>query len=147
MWLLIHLELCNFLIFWLSISQLIILVVKSATFQLPPSLDMAGLFRDKKLEDEAGQPACLPWVSAGCISGWCCKPVYLPLDQYWQPLHMLSVHAEKEIGGHPANTSSGPNHPPLQTTTDAFQVGQGHEGICRCKDEGTEKLSVDKKCL
>lgn len=139
-------KLCYFLVFWLSISQLIVFVVKSATFQLPLTTEVTGLVRDRKLEDwqlrhEAEESVCL----ADCVSGCCCKPVYLPvylpLNEYWQPLHMLSVHAEREIG-HPSILSSGPNQPPLHTATAAFQVGQGHEGICCYKDEWTEKLTV-----
>lgn len=145
-WLVMRTKLCNFLVFWLSISQLIVSVVKSATFQLPLSTEVTGLVRDRKLEDwqlrhEAEESVCLAWVSADCVNGCCCKPVYLPLDEYWQPLCMLSVHAESEID-HPAILSSGPNQPPLHTATAAFQVGQGHEGICCYKDEWTEKLSV-----
>ncbi|XP_030592151.1 MHC class II regulatory factor RFX1a isoform X2 [Archocentrus centrarchus] len=99
------------------------------TQELPLSSNMIGLVRDKKLEDwqpcrEAGQSACLRWVSADCISSCCCNPISFPLDQNWLSLYTLSVLAENEIGGHPAVTSSGPNHPPLQTTTKAFQVQQ-----------------------
>ncbi|KAL3987214.1 myelin associated glycoprotein [Sarotherodon galilaeus] len=98
------------------------------TQELPLTMEVTGLVRDRKLEDwqlrhEAEESVCLAWVSADCVSGCCCKPVYLPLDEYWQPLHMLSVHAEREIG-HPSILSSGPNQPPLHTATAAFQVQQ-----------------------
>ncbi|XP_031589862.1 MHC class II regulatory factor RFX1a isoform X3 [Oreochromis aureus] len=98
------------------------------TQELPLTTEVTGLVRDRKLEDwqlrhEAEESVCL----ADCVSGCCCKPVYLPvylpLNEYWQPLHMLSVHAEREIG-HPSILSSGPNQPPLHTATAAFQVQQ-----------------------
>ncbi|XP_044036311.1 MHC class II regulatory factor RFX1a isoform X7 [Siniperca chuatsi] len=99
--------------------------------ELLPSTEVTALVRDKNLEQwqlhhEIGQPDCLAWASADHIRECCGKPLYLPLDllQYYQSLYLLSVHAEKEIGAHPAVTSSGPDQPPLQATTATFQVQQ-----------------------
>lgn len=115
---------------------------------------MTALVRDKNLEEcqlhhEIGQPECLAWASTDCIKECCGKPLYLPLDllQYYQSLYLLSVHAEKEIGAHPAATSSVPDQPPLQATTATFQVGQGHKGDCCYRVKGTENLSVAKKYI
>ncbi|KAK1878248.1 MHC class II regulatory factor RFX1 [Dissostichus eleginoides] len=96
-----------------------------------PSTVLTALVRDRNLEEclqqrEIGQAEFQAEVSADYIRECCGTPLYLPLEllQYYQSLYWLSVAAEKEIGAHPAVTSSGPYQPPLQTTTSTFQVQQ-----------------------
>ncbi len=126
----------------------------SAGFQLLPSTEVTALVRDKSIDEcqlhhEIGQRESLARATADYIRECSGKPLYLPLDllQYYQSLYLLSVRAEQEIGAHPAVTNSGPDQPPLQATTAAFQVGQGHEGNCCYTVKGTENLSVAKKCI
>ncbi|XP_035852729.1 MHC class II regulatory factor RFX1a isoform X2 [Sander lucioperca] len=95
-----------------------------------PSTKVTALVRDNNIEEwqlqhEIRQPECQAWASADYEKECCCTPPYLPLDlfQYYQSLYLLSVQ-EKEIGAHPAVTSSGPDKPPLQATTTTFQVQQ-----------------------
>eukprot|EP00064_Thunnus_orientalis_P010528 superscaffoldBa00001438_g10554 len=99
--------------------------------ELLPSTEVTALVRDKNLEEwqphhEMGQPECLAWASADYKGDCCSKPLLLPLDllQYYQSLYLLSMHAEKEIGAHPAVTSSGSDQSPLLATTTSFQVQQ-----------------------
>ncbi|XP_068435633.1 MHC class II regulatory factor RFX1a isoform X3 [Clinocottus analis] len=100
--------------------------------EFPPCSEMTALVRNTNLEEwqlqhVIGQPECQAMVSADYISECCSRPIYLPMDflQYYQSLPLLSVYAEKEIGGaHPAVTSSGLDQPPSQTTTTTFQVQQ-----------------------
>lgn len=146
--LLTHLNLTS-LIFWSSVSQL----CASAGFQLLPTTGVTALARDKNLEEwqqhhEIGQPECLAWASADYRGEYSSKPLFLPLDlvQYYQSLHLFSMHAEKEIGAHPEVTSSGPDQSSLLATTSTFQVGQGQKGDCCCRVKGTKK-SVTKNYL
>ncbi|XP_038554813.1 MHC class II regulatory factor RFX1a isoform X2 [Micropterus salmoides] len=92
--------------------------------ELFPSTEVTALVRDNNLEEwqlhhEIRKPECPAWASAGHIQECCGNPLYLPLDllQYYQSLYLLSVHADKEIGDQP-------HQPPLQATTDIFQVQQ-----------------------
>lgn len=125
----------------------------SVGFQFLPSTKVTALVRDNNIEEwqlqhEIRQPECQAWASADYEKECCCTPPYLPLDlfQYYQSLYLLSVQ-EKEIGAHPAVTSSGPDKPPLQATTTTFQVGQGKKGDCCYIVKGTDNLSVAKKCI
>lgn len=126
----------------------------SVGFQLQPSIEVTALVRDNNLEEcqllhEIGQPESQAFASADYILECCGKPLYLPLDllQYHQLPYLLSVHAETEIGAHPAVTSSYPDQPPLQATTAAFQVGQGHKGDYCYRVKVTDNWSVTNKCI